>query len=476
MLRLGTLRARLTLLYLSVILTGFILLLLLAGGQLTSSGQAAFVDNVESNTALIARALSEPLEHYIEGEETASDLAILLTRYEAQAGGLITIIDGQGRTLVGSGGGLSSGDQSLYPEVAAALRGSVASDIRPDEAGVPTVYAAAPIRAEEGAVAVLRLQVPTTESRTEIARRWMVLGAGAGVVALLALGGNFWLASILTRPVTRLRTAALALAGGDLGVRVQTRGQDELAQLGRAFNHMADQLQAMVDEQRAFVANASHELRSPLAAIKVRSEALAGGALDAATRQRYAEEIDSEVVRLSRLVQDLMLLAQVEAGRASQGEENPDLARQLRAIAHDFEPDARERNIRLSFDVPEDLPPVRVNPGHVRAMLSNLLDNALKYTPDGGQVDLRAFVEGTDVVFEVTDNGQGIAPEDIPHVFERFYRADKARTRQIAGSGLGLSIVKTVADFNGCKVELTSKGLGTGTTVRLCLPAVMLGN
>jgi len=262
----------------------------------------------------------------------------------------------------------------------------------------------------------------------------------------------------------------LRLAGGDLDHRIEAPGQDEIGQLGQAFNHLAAQVQAMIDEQRAFASNASHELRTPLAAVRVRSEALRGGGLDESTARQYAAEIDDEAARLGRLVEDLILLYRFDSGRVELGREVIEPARFARDTARGLEEVCQARRLTLSVDVPDDLPPIHASLGHLRVVFRNLLDNAIKYTPDGGSITWRMAVEGGALVSTVADSGQGISADDLPHIFERFFRGDKAHTRAVSGVGLGLSLVSSVVRFYGGRIALDSAGPGRGTTVRVTWP------
>ncbi len=233
---------------------------------------------------------------------------------------------------------------------------------------------------------------------------------------------------------------------------------------------MSAQVEAMIEAQRAFASNASHELRTPLTTIRLRSEALREGELDDETASRYIAEIDDEVQRLGNLVQDLMLLSRLDAGRQETGDEQVDAVRLARQLLREITPPAENRHITLVLDAPDTLPVVTAGYTHLTIVFRNLLSNALKYTPDGGQITWQMALAGQTIRHTIHDTGQGIAAEDLPHLFDRFYRADKSRSRAAPGVGLGLSLVKLIVELYGGEVEITSAGLGQGTAVTVCWP------
>jgi two-component system phosphate regulon sensor histidine kinase PhoR len=232
-------------------------------------------------------------------------------------------------------------------------------------------------------------------------------------------------------------------------------------------------------QQRLFIANASHELRTPLTNIKLRSEALLGGASeDPAVAGRYLAEIDREADRLGQLASELLDLSRLEENRALQKAMEPvDLLPLLRAVADATVLRASQAGLTLHVDLPPALPLLTVWPEQMEAVLVNLLDNAIKFTPAGGQVSLSAEARGQSCRIQVADSGPGIPAEDLPYVFERFYRVDKARSRSdtqpgSSGAGLGLAIVKALLKQNDGQVTAASQpGQGTVFTIELPLPS-----
>jgi signal transduction histidine kinase len=310
------------------------------------------------------------------------------------------------------------------------------------------------------------------------------LGAGliaGGLALLLAL----LLAYNLARPLRDLRVAAGRLAHGDLSQRVQVRGRDELAELGRAFNSMAAALQRAEASRRALTADIAHELRTPLAVQRAQLEALQDGIypLTVANLASVAEQ--NQV--LARLVDDLRTLALADAGQLSLERRPTDFSTLAQNLLDRFQPQAQARQVRLTLELgptpPAGPPQLLIDPLRIEQVITNLLSNALRYTPAGGQIECRldygdpqAFKtepsSSTAVVtFCVHDSGPGISPEALPHIFERFYRADKGRSRVEGGSGLGLAIARQLAEAHGGSLAAANHPLGRAVFT-LVLPVV----
>lgn len=294
-----------------------------------------------------------------------------------------------------------------------------------------------------------------------------LLAAAAGVAGVAILCTALLSHRVLL-PIGRLTAAAQRLGRGDLSGRVPVEGNDELAELGRSFNQMADSLQRGEERQRRLVADVAHELRSPLANLRGYLEALKDGVI--APDPELFASLHEEAVLQQRIVDDLQELALAEAGTLAYHRVGVDLAELLETCrtAHLALAEAAGVTLRVVAE------PVMVHadPDRLRQVVGNLITNALRATPVGGNVTLHATRAGTtDALVRVVDDGSGIAPEALPHVFDRFWRADSARGRGTGGSGLGLAITQQIVTDHRGTISVTSE-LGAGTTFSIALPSL----
>jgi signal transduction histidine kinase len=293
----------------------------------------------------------------------------------------------------------------------------------------------------------------------------VIAGLLAGALGLvLALG----LAYTLLRPVRELTLAARKLSEGDLTQRVAIHGDDELATLGHAFNQMADSLQQAEESRRAMTADIAHELRTPLAVQRANLEAFQDGVYPL-TVESLTPVIEQNHL-LTHLVEDLRTLALADAGQIDLERTPTDLFSLVERVVEQYQPQAATHQVRLVLLPPFPLmPPLSLDPIRLEQMLSNLLSNAMRYTPPDGQIDVAITVIQKVVRLTVHDSGPGIPEESLPFIFERFYRADKSRSRTEGGSGLGLAIARNLARAHGGDLTATNHASG-GALFTLTLP------
>jgi signal transduction histidine kinase len=328
----------------------------------------------------------------------------------------------------------------------------------------------------------LSLDLPEESSLLSGLNRAALISAlVAGALALLlALLLAYW----LLRPVADLRAAAVALAAGDLRRRVPARGTGELAELSRVFNHMAISLEHAEATRRDMTADIAHELRTPLAVQRAHLEALQDGVYPLSTAN-LAPILEQNLL-LTRLVEDLRTLALADAGQLRLDRVPTDLPALARRVQDRFQPQAASKEIHLSLHSSEaELPQPLVDPGRLEQVLANLLTNALRHTPEGGQIDLSIRETGVldlpqaarqvqqaaphALQISVRDNGPGIPEEALPRVFERFYRAGRSRSREEGGTGLGLAIARQIAEAHGGSLSAANHPEG-GAVFILTLP------
>ena len=371
-----------------------------------------------------------------------------------------------GLVLADSAGTAATGEAFATeerPEFQAALDGRV--DVRErhsDTLGEDLLLVTTPVTDRGDVIGALRVSAPLGEVDASVRSSWLALGligvavVGAGLVLAWILAGS------LARPVEKLRAAAGRLGRGDLDARVEPEGPQEIDELGRSFNRMAGELSANLASQRDFVANASHQLRTPLTGIKLRLEAIRA---EGGTAAEQAAKAEAELDRLNALVDDLLGLARAAADRTPG--ESVELGEAVRAAGRRWTDPAAEAGHELSVKDGAG-GAVWAAPADVAHILDNLLENAIRYSPRGAQIDVELGQDGGRPGFIVADTGPGIPSEERAHVFERFYRGMEGRSAG-PGTGLGLAIVAELADRWDGRVELLD---GPGTRVRATFPAV----
>ncbi|HEX6467538.1 MAG TPA: ATP-binding protein [Streptosporangiaceae bacterium] len=344
-------------------------------------------------------------------------------------------------------------------------------DVWLDETGKP----AAPASAAECLATARRAQlkpyvapaallyIGSLEDRAPAIDPYGIAGVTA-VILVLAVGMSVLVATRLVRPVRAVTVAARRMRAGDGSARVMVRAKGEVGELGAAFNEMSEHLDRMERQRKAMVSDVSHELRTPLSNIRGWLEAAHDGVaeLDPALTASLIEE----ATLLQHIVDDLQQLALADAGKLRLHPEPVDVADLVEQLATVYR--AAAAGLVLTVEV-TGRPYVDADPVRLRQAVGNLLANAVRYSPAGGLVSLRAYADGDDVLIEVADTGPGIAPEHLPYVFDRFWRAEKSRSRQTGGSGLGLAIVRQLAEAHGGSAAVCSE-LGRGATFWLRLP------
>ena len=310
-----------------------------------------------------------------------------------------------------------------------------------------------------------RSMAPEQAALREYAR-W--LAAISGGVLALALAVGWWIATRAIRPIAIITSTARRIARGELSERIPIREKEsELGRLATALNETFAQLEESFARQSRFTADAAHELRTPVAIILAQAQRVLTRERDAATYQHTLESCVNAARRLQQLTESLLELAAHDAGAVELKRESCDLADIARDTAALLQPVADERRITLTPDLAPA--PCRADATQIAQVIVNLLSNALDHTRAEGAITLRTLTEDSRAVFTIADTGSGIAPEHLPRIFDRFYRADDSRNRRIGGAGLGLAICKSIAEAHGGTLEVNST-LGKGSTFALSIP------
>jgi len=313
-----------------------------------------------------------------------------------------------------------------------------------------------------------RLPLDNNPREREFIRRtnlvMVYIALGASLVALLI---GIFLSRTLTRPIRELTDATHAVAKGELGAQVSVRSKDELGELASSFNKMSADLARSTETRKQMTADIAHELRTPLSLIIGHADAVHDGVLPP-TRENF-EIIRDEALRLDHLVEDLRMLSLADAGELSISLQEVSAQKLLRDIQTTYLQIAAQKDVAIHLDVAPDVQMLNIDPGRMTQVLTNILDNALRHTPGGGQIDVSARRVEDGVEIAIKDSGPGIEGEDINRIFTRFYRADEARSREYGGSGLGLAIAKSIVQAQDGKIWAESVP-GQGLTIYIRMP------
>ena len=411
----------------------------------------------------------------------ADSLTEELVSSAAEMGGRLLIVDRNGKVQADTFQELN-GIRLQVPEVLSVLMDNQSSSygihILQEEAGdLPGVgsaiaqvaYCAALLTGIRGALGALLFVSSVDEmvsGMTQVQQRMLTLFL---IVAVAALVAALFIARALTRPVTGLTQAIQKMGKGDLSVRAPVSGSGELRELAVNYNTMAAQLETLDKSRNQFVSNASHELKTPLTSLKVMLETLIyQPEMPTELRTEFMQDMDHEIDRLSGIITDLLTLSRLDSNQKSALQIRAcDLSELTESIARRLTPIAEQRKQSLQLNVGHGLS-AQVDADRIEQVFYNLIDNALKYTPEGGKIQVRLRREGKSLIWQVEDTGIGIPEEDIPHIFDRFYRVDKARSRETGGTGLGLSIAQQLVQLHGGEISVESRqGKGSIFTVRL---------
>lgn len=450
-----------------VLLAAFVLLVVELPLGLTYAGRAQ--DRLLADVERDARVLAGLVDERVESGDAAA-VATIAGQYAAQSDGRVVVTDAEGTSVIDTDRPDDGPrDFSTRPEIATALTGVQATGIRTsDTLGEELAYVAVPIASDGVLNGVVRVSFPTEEVREQVRDNWLRLGLLSVLVLAGAASLGWLVARWATGPVEQLEVGARRLASGDLSARTGVEhGPPELRELAVTFNDMAARLEVLVRSQRAFVADASHQLRTPLTALRLRIDSLEDTALaddaEPELARRDLEAIDAELGRLGQLVEGLLALARSESATAT----TPvDAAAVARDAVIRWQPLAEEHGVVVELDAP-DAARVRAVEGGLEQVLDNLLDNALVVAPPGTTVRVGVAADADGVVLSVRDQGPGMSPEERARATDRFWRAPDAPP---GGTGLGLAIVSELATVSGGGVTLDDPDEGPGLVVRVRLP------
>jgi signal transduction histidine kinase len=438
----------------------------------TIEGQAPIQNTIQQGNLSVETQNVLPLTESVD--LLLGDAAEASIQLSTQLDTHIRILDAQGVVLFDSLDQENGQNLQADPLVAQALAGQKVSRTDPAGSDQAAMYLAMPVWFKDRQVGVVYLSQSlqdVTAVLRDLRGRWLL----PTIIAVILSGlVGLLLSQAIASPLRRLTAAAGAVAQGNLDQQVPVASRDELGRLSLAFNEMTRHLQAARQMQVDFVANVSHELRTPSTSIKGLIETLRDGAVnDLEVRDDFLEAVEAETDRLIRLINDLLLLSRVDSEALQLKRKSIDLRPLIQTTVNQLIPQAEKRNVTLKLSpaqvhAPQ---PAFVDPDRIEQVIINLLDNAIKYSRPKGTVTISiASSRPSAIIIQVKDEGVGIPADELPKIGQRFYRADKARSRTEGGSGLGLAIACSLVEAHGGQLQLESQE-GSGTIATITLPA-----
>ena len=462
-----------------IVLVLIISLMAVVGAFLMNEIRSFYLDDfyTKMQTVFGDQEFAKALYAAAEDENAPEQMAILLQTYSGRLGidsgsRNYYILDGEtGKALTGSGSESETLDITTNIMTAIGGKEGYISDH-----SAPFMDVALPIQGKTGNYIVYIKDNKTAVrslSSVLFGILWQALLIGLVISILLSL----LLAKAMVTPIQNLTVAAERVAAGDFSSKLNSDAQDEIGVLTRTFNGMAGQLEKTLDDlkkseamRREFVANVSHELRTPITSIRSYAETLQDSdSLPKKTSDEFLSVIVNESDRMTKIVQDLLLLSRFDAGNIEFSFERFKFEKSLHDIYNAMLLEAQRHNHRFTLELKTPIPDIVADRARIEQVLINMVSNAIKYTRDGGVIAMIAGRKEDIVWVSVRDNGIGIPKEDVDKVFDRFYRVDKARSRESGGTGLGLSIAKEIVTRHKGSIELTSRP-GKGTIITVTLP------
>ncbi|WP_243109368.1 sensor histidine kinase [Anaerophilus nitritogenes] len=412
------------------------------------------------------KIMSSYVSNYQTGRISNDEIISLMDGYSKELGVRILIVSKDRKVLYDTS--KTSMDTKISNwEIEESLKGkSVAKEYSSKER---SIYIAIPILFENevyGSIFISSSLEDVYKSIRDMKRRYFYLS-----LLCLSITGfiSFLLAHVIATPIERLTKSINKMYQGDLEQRVELRGHDELTDMARAFNLMSTKLFQVDKQRKEFVGNVSHELRTPLSAIKLLSQSLLHeDIIEPNTYKEFLKDIVSEVDRLNKIIESLLSLVDIDKEKLEVEYQLTYINDLIEKLICTLKPLANEKNIYISFIHFEKIQ-IKIDPIKMQQALTNILSNAIKYTHKEGQIKVLLYEEEQEVVIKIKDNGIGIPKNSLPYIFERFYRVDKARSRQTGGTGLGLSISKQIIELHQGKIEVSSEE-HKGTTFKIQLP------
>lgn len=405
----------------------------------------------------------------IQLENTRTYLQDLIKGYSLDINARILLLDNNGTVLIDSYDAMLGQNFNALTEVKSALEGYDSNQVYSLPSGENVMYVGVPIsdRNEVMGVVLASSSIDDLLQNVNLTLRRVALLSGIGLLFTGMVA--FLFAQVIASPIEKMIQLVRSFSRGNFGVSIKIEANDEIGQLAESFNDMASKINQVDEQRRKFVSNVSHELRTPLTSMKIISETLLHQpSWDESVYREFMQDIDGEVSRLNRIVDSLLYLVDLERDELVLETQITYLNYVVQNVVRNLKPLADQKNIHIEVEERDRLQ-FHMDQGKIQQCLINLVSNAIKYTPENGKIRISVFRETTDACVTIADTGIGIPEKDLSHIFDRFYRVDRARARTTGGSGLGLSIAKQIVTLHGGDIQVSSV-INTGSTFTVRLP------
>ncbi|WP_254173503.1 sensor histidine kinase [Planktothrix pseudagardhii] len=440
----------------------------LLAGYILFSFYAYFMQTRQAELEDWTGALSESVADALE-EKDLQRVEVIVQRYGAPQAFTLRVFSPEGRLLASSSleTDIQVKDWFAVPGMRQAFNQQTAKGLAKGVLSQEDrLFVARPIIRNQRMLGVLRMSITLAQFQAKFQTViWTILGSLV-VTFLLCAVISEWFTRSIAQPIQAMSLFAMRLGSGHLGEKLTLNQSDEVGQLALELNRMSERLAALDQERRAFLANVSHELRTPVSNVYVTLEALASGAdQEPELRQRFMQTAQEETKRLSQLIHDLLDLGRLEAGITELETQPLHLRNLINRAVRAMESRLRRADVEITLNIPDV--ELQGDPERLLQAFLNILDNAIKHSHPQSTVSLKGTEEGSQVAVEIQDQGKGISPTDLPHIFEQFYTAE--RSRQGRGTGLGLAIARRIVEAHGGNITVKSY-LGKGAIFTLYLP------
>lgn len=433
--------------------------------------KTSFIKTKENSSVAQANIVSDTISNILDNENTLLDninLDAQLDQVSKRVDGRVLVIDSKKKVIYDSFNNLRSTIISQM-EVVTALNGeTIVNEYILDRHG-NTLYTSVPLYKNQEVVGVILLSTSLREQYVEINSIRDSLMFISIIVLIFITLITIKIANSISEPIKKLTQVMQNAAHGKLNEKVFIGGDNEISQLAKAYNFMNTKLSQIEKQRREFVANVSHELKTPLSSMKLLSESLLMDQnAKAEIYREFLKDIDSEIDRLNKIIEDLLNMVDMDKEKLHLDYKLTYVNYLVEKVINSIVPLANDKNIKISLNQLEKVQ-IYLDQDKIHQALTNIIHNAVKYTEDGGEINVTLLKKGQYAVIEISDNGIGIAEENIPYIFERFYRVDRARSRKTGGSGLGLAISQQIISLHQGIIEVESK-VNEGTTFSVKLP------